>query len=308
MRKSIRVAVIQASPIHFNRDATLEKTIALIRKASMSKVDLIVFPESFIPAYPRGLTFGASVGNRNEKGRDLWELYFNNSVEVPEKETRMVEEVCRETGAYISLGITEKENKSLYCTQLFFSPKSGLVGKHRKIKPTASERVIWAEGDANTLTTFRTDFGTIGTLICWENYMPAARMAMYSKGVDILITPTADNRDTWQTAIKHIAFEGRCFLISCNQFARYEEYPEKVRSSEDHTLLNGTISEGRSCIISPDGSYLKSPVSGEEQIIIADLEMNQISRLSLDLDVAGHYNRPDIFKVETNGLPDTIDC
>lgn len=308
MKTKVKVALIQASPVHFDREATLKKCINLINEASSGKPDLIVFPESFIPAYPRGLSFGSSVGRRSEKGRDQWEIYYDNSVEVPGKETRIIEELSRKTGAYISMGITERENKSLFCTQLFFSPTKGMVGKHRKIKPTASERVIWAEGDAGTLTTFKTPFGVIGTLICWENFMPGARMAMYNKGVDIYIAPTADNRDTWQTAIKHIAFEGRCYVISCNQYAEYEHYPEALRKSEINPGLCGVISEGRSAVISPRGEYIAGPVSGREEILYAELDMSLITRSALDLDVAGHYNRNDIFSLNADGMPDTIEC
>ncbi|MEZ4999648.1 MAG: carbon-nitrogen hydrolase family protein [Bacteroidales bacterium] len=233
--------------------------------------------------------------------------YYSNSVGVPGPETAYIEELSRKSGAYISMGITERDGKSLYCTQLFFSPKKGLLGKHRKIKPTAAERIVWAEGDASTLSTFRTPFGIAGTLICWENFMPMARMAMYSRNVTIYIAPTADNRESWQTAIRHIAQEGRCFVISCNQFSRYEDYPAAIRESEKTHQKGGVISAGGSAVVGPTGEYIAGPVTGSEIILYADLELAMISRAALDLDVAGHYNRPDIFNLSVNGLPETID-
>lgn len=308
MPDNLRVAVVQASPVHFDRGETLLKCRELVSEASLKSPGLIVFPESFIPAYPRGLSFGTVVGNRSEEGKDIWDLYYSNAVEVPGYETGVIEELSRISGAYISMGITEREGKSLYCTQLFFSPTKGLVGKHRKIKPTAAERIIWAEGDASTLTTFSTPFGVVGTLICWENYMPMARMAMYGKGVSIYIAPTADNRETWQTAIRHIAFEGKCFVISCNQFSRYEDYPDRVKNNEAFNGRGGVISEGNSAVISPSGDYIAGPVKGREEIIYADLDTSLVGRGAFELDVSGHYNRPDIFRLSVNSLPDTIDA
>jgi nitrilase len=307
MNNNLRVAVVQASPVHFNRERTVEKCRDLVGEASKQSPGLIVFPESFIPAYPRGLSFGTVVGSRSEKGKDTWEIYFNNAVEVPGKEVSILEEISKKTKAYISIGVTEKAGKSLYCTQLFISPYKGLLGKHRKIKPTAAERIIWAEGDASTLTTFKTPFGTAGTLICWENFMPLARMAMYSKGVTIFIAPTADTRDTWQTAIRHIAYEGKCFVISCNQFSRYEDYPREIRDAEGSQNVSGIISSGNSAVVSPAGDYIAGPVSGREEIIFADLDLSLVGRGSFELDVTGHYNRPDIFKFSLEGVPETIE-
>jgi len=307
MENNLKVAVIQASPVHFNRKETVEKCCHLVSEAARNNPQLVVFPESFIPAYPRGLSFGTVVGNRSEKGKDIWEIYYNNAVEVPGEEIRTLEDLSRKSNTYISIGVTERDGKSLYCTQLFISPAKGLLGKHRKIKPTAAERIIWAEGDASTLTTFKTPFGIVGTLICWENFMPLARMAMYSKGVNIYIAPTADTRDTWQTAIRHIAYEGKCFVISCNQFSRYEDYPPAVREAEGSQNISGIISAGNSAVVSPSGEYIAGPLSGREEIIYADLDTSLIGRGAFELDVSGHYNRPDIFKLSVDGMPDTIE-
>jgi len=301
----VKVAVVQATPVLFDRNQTLNRSLELITEASRKSPDLIVFPESFIPAYPRNMIFGSTIGSRSEDGRLLWEKYFNNSMSAPGKEVDKIAEAAKKSGAYISIGITERDGKSLYCTQLFFSPAGRLSAKHRKIKPTAAERVIWGEGDGSTLTTHKISNTVIGTLICWENYMPLARMALYSKGVNIYIAPTADNRDSWQSTIKHIAQEGRCFVIACNQFVSGKDYPEQIAKIE-RINTDEIVSAGGSCIVSPLGEYISEPIWDEEKIIYADLDLSMTIRSSLDFDPVGHYNRPDIFTYSAIGQPDTI--
>lgn len=301
----VKVALVQATPVLFDRDRTVNKCIELISEASLQNPDLIIFPESFIPAYPRNMIFGTSIGSRSEEGRLLWEEYFNNSIPVPGKETDIIAEAAKRSGAYISVGVTEREGKSLYCTQLFFSPAGKLSAKHRKIKPTAAERLVWGEGDGSTLTTHKISNTIIGTLICWENYMPLARMALYSKGVNIYLAPTADNRDSWQATIKHIAQEGRCFVISCNQFVCGKDYPEHIAKTEQIDS-EAILSAGGSCIVSPLGDYISEPIWDEEKIVYSDLDLNFTIRSSLDFDPTGHYNRPDIFTYTASGQPDTI--
>ncbi len=303
--KKVNVAIVQASPVLFNKKSTLERCLELIDKASLKNPDLIVFPESFIPAYPRNMIFGTTIGSRSDKGRQIWEKYFNNSVDVPGEETSILAEAAKRSGAFISMGITEREGKSLYCTQLFFSPSGKLSGKHRKIKPTGAERLVWGEGDGSTLSTHKINNTIIGTLICWENYMPLARMALYNKGVNIYLAPTADNRDSWQSTLKHIAQEGRCFVIACNQFVLASDYPEDIASSEG-IKSEKILSRGGSCIVSPLGEYIKKPVWDKEEIIYAELDLNLTIRSSLDFDAAGHYNRPDIFTFDATKQPDTI--
>ncbi len=303
--KKVKVAVVQAAPVLFNKKLTTEKIIGLIEQASLHNPDLIVFPESFIPAYPRNMIFGTTIGSRSDTGRLIWEKYFNNSVDVPGKESDIIAQAAKKSGAYISMGITEREGKSLYCTQLFFSPSGKLSGKHRKIKPTAAERLVWGEGDGSTLSTHKISKTIIGTLICWENYMPLARMALYNKGVNIYLAPTADNRESWQATLKHIAQEGRCFVIGCNQFVAGSDYPKDIVASEGINT-DEILSAGGSCIISPLGEYIKEPVWNKEEIIIAELDLNMTIRSSLDFDATGHYNRPDIFTFNANNQPDTI--
>ena len=225
---TVQVAVVQAAPVLFDREATVEKACRLIRDAAGRGAQLILLPEAFIPAYPRGLGFGMVVGSRNPEGRKLWERYWDNAVEVPGPATEQLGAVVRELGVHLAVGIIERAGArggTLYCTLLYFGPDGSVIGKHRKLKPTAAERLIWGEGDGSTLTVLDSPLGRLGGLICWENYMPLARIALYAKGVELYLAPTADARDTWQATLRHIACEGRCFVLGCNQYVRRDMYP-----------------------------------------------------------------------------------
>lgn len=296
MRDLVRVAVVQASPVKLDRDETTEKACRLIAEAGERGAELVVLPEVLIPGYPRGLGFGSLVGSRSDEGRRAFARYFANSVEVPGPATEALGRAAREAGLYAVVGVSEREGGqrggTLYNTLLYFGPDGTLLGKHRKLKPTASERLIWGEGDGSTLTTVSTPFGILGGLICWENYMPLARMAMYAKGVEIYVAPTADNRDSWQATIQHIALEGRCFVLACNQFMTRSDIPADW---EDIGPGPEVISRGGSAIIGPLGEYLAGPLFGEEGILVAELPLGRIAEARFDFDAAGHYNRPDVF-------------
>ena len=192
----VSVAVIQAAPVLFDRDASIEKACRLIQEAAGMGCRLILLPESFVPAYPRGFNFGMTVGSRNESGRRLWELYWNNAVDIPGPATEQLAETVRTCDAYVAIGVTERVRSAgrgiLYCTVAYFGPDGTLLGIHRKLKPTGAERTIWGEGDGSTMPVFQTEFGRIGGLICWENYMPLVRMAMFAKGIDVYLAPTAE--------------------------------------------------------------------------------------------------------------------
>ncbi len=300
------VAVVQAAPILFNREATVEKTVKLINEAARGGAKLILFPEAFIPAYPRGLSFGAVVGSRSEKGRELWQLYWENSVDVPGPITETLGKAAKEAGAYTAIGIIERDsrgNGTLYCTLLYFGPDGSLLGKHRKLKPTASERIVWGEGDGTTLTVLDTEIGKIGGLICWENYMPLARMAMYNHGVEIYLAPTADARDTWQATMSHIACEGRCFVLGCNQFVTKDMYPQNLPGIEELANQPDIMSRGGSVIVSPMGKILAGPLFDREGILYADLDRTEVIKGKMDFDVIGHYARPDIFHLTIANQP-----
>ncbi|UCF27326.1 MAG: carbon-nitrogen hydrolase family protein [Chloroflexota bacterium] len=303
----VRVAVIQAASVLFDRQATLEKACQLIRDAGNNSAQLVLFPEALIPGYPRGLSFGMVVGSRTQEGREIWRQYWENAVDIPSSATDALGEAAREAGVYSAIGVIERDSQggkgTLYCTLLYFNQQGKIIGKHRKLKPTGSERLIWGEGDGSTLPVFPTEIGNIGGLICWENYMPLARMAMYSKGVELYLAPTADQRDTWQATMRHIACEGRCFVLGCNQFVTKDMYPQ---SFQDHPELDGqpeVMCRGGSVIISPLGEVLAGPLYDQEGILYADLDMNEITRAKVDFDVVGHYARPDVFQLNINEQP-----
>jgi nitrilase len=303
----VKVAVVQAGSVVFDRDATVEKARGLIEQAAGKGAKLILFPEAFIPAYPRGLSFGTVVGSRSSGGRLTWERYWANSVDVPGPVTETMGKAAREAQAYLAMGVIERDSQfsrgTLYCTTLYFGPDGSLLGKHRKIKPTGSERLIWGEGDGSTLTVIDTPFGKVGGLICWENMMPLARVAMYAKGVEIYLAPTADSRDNWQATVRHIASEGRCFVLGCNQFVTKSMYPHDLEGIEDLESQPEVMCRGGSVIVSPLGDVMAGPLFDEEGILFADLDLGDVARSKMDLDVVGHYARPDIFQLIVNEDP-----
>lgn len=306
MKKStkFKVAVVQAGSEIMDKEKGVLKTVRLIEEAGAQGAKIIVFPEAFIPAYPRGMSFGAVVGSRSSEGRKDFRRYWDNSITAPGPETEAIGKAAKQAGAYIVIGVIEKDSSgsqgTLYCTALFFGPDGELLGKHRKLKPTGSERLIWGQGDGSTLPVFDTPYGRLGALICWENYMPLARAAMYEKGIQIYVMPTADARDTWTATVRHVAAEGRCFVLSCNQYSTKSMYPEEISSRDEFKELPEEMSRGGSCIASPLGELIVEPVYGEETILYAELDLDQIAESQFDFDVAGHYSRPDVFQLSVN--------
>ena len=304
---SVRVGVVQAAPVLFDWEATVEKACRLTTEAAAQGARLILFPEAFIPAYPRGLSFGIVVGSRKEQGRRTWQRYWENAVEVPGPATEALGKAARQANAYLAIGVIERDSQfsggTVYCTLLYFGPDGRLMGKHRKLKPTAAERLIWGEGDGSTLPVFPTELGKIGGLICWENYMPLARMTMYSKGVEIYLAPTADCRDTWQPTLRHIACEGRCFVLGCNQFVTKDMYPPDLAMVEELADLPDILCRGGSAIVSPLGAFVAGPLFDQEGVLYADLDLGEVARGRLDLDVVGHYARPDVFQLIVDERP-----
>lgn len=301
MEKSVRVAVVQAAPILFDLEKTMEKALDLIKKAANQGANIVVFPETFIPGYPRGLTFGFNVGRRTLEGRKDFQRFYDNSVAVPGPEVDQLARAAAEHNVYLSMGITEKDGRNidgtLHCCVLFFGPEGTLLGRHRKLKPTGAERFIWGEDDGSTLTVIDTPYGQMGALICWENYMPLARAAMYQKGVKLYVAPTADQRDEFQYTMKHIALEGRCFVICCNQYLEKSMYPTDIHGYNEIEKEPEIMCRGGSCIVDPFGQYVVGPCYGKEDILIADLDLNQITQAKADFDCVGHYARPDIFEL-----------
>lgn len=301
MMKNTKVAVVQAAPILFEKKACIQKVEQLTREAAERGAQLVLFPEAFIPAYPRGMSFGTVVGSRQDWGRDHWQVYWENALEVPGQDVDALGAIAAQSEVYLSIGVVERdqEHGTLYCSLLYFAPDGSLLHRHRKLKPTGTERLIWGEGRGDDLQVIDTPIGRLGGLICWENYMPLARMALYQQNVQVYLAPTADQRDTWQDAMRHIACEGRCFVLSCNQFVTKEMYPDAFQA--DVADAPEIMSRGGSVIISPLGEVVAGPLWDEEGILYADLNLLACARAKLDFDVVGHYARPDVFTYEWKG-------
>ena len=300
----IKVGVIQDCPVFFDKEKTIEKIETITREYAGEGCNLLVFPESFIPGYPRAFTFGATIGNRTDEGRKLYMEYHKNSLDLESSDLKKLERLAKTTGAYLVIGVTEKEKHhgSLYCSMLYISPARGLLGVHRKIKPTGTERVVWSEASGESLVTFQTKLGKLGGLLCWENYMPLARMAMYNKGVEIYIAPTADARDEWITTMKHIAMEGRCFVLGCNHYVTKSMYPEKFQALLAQAPED--LCRGGSIIVSPLGKVVAGPLFDRPGVLMAELDLDEISQSKLDFDVIGHYSRSDIFDFSVKNQPE----
>ena len=300
----VKVCLIQDSPVFFDKKKSIDKVEELTKKYAKQGCELIVFPESFIPGYPRHFSFGATIGRRTKEGRDLYSEYHNNSIDIESKELKQLEELVKAENVYLVIGVTERSNTngSLFCSMLYISPTKGLLGVHRKIKPTGTERIIWSEAAGESLVTFQTKIGKLGGLICWENYMPLARMSMYKKGVEIYIAPTADSREEWTATMKHIALEGRCFVLGCNQFFTKSMYPDRFQNLvKDEPEI---ICPGGSVIVSPLGKIIEGPLFNKAGALIAELDLDEINSSKLDFDVIGHYSRDDIFHFDVINQPE----
>ena len=297
--EQLRVAVVQAGAVPFDSQKSVEKARGLVAEAARQGAKLAVFPEAFISVYPKGLDFGARVGMRSPEGRDDFRRYYESAIEVPGPSTARLSEAAQANNIYLVIGVIERDGGTLYCTVLFFSPEGVLLGKHRKLMPTAMERLIWGFADGSTMPVIDTPIGKVGAVICWENYMPLLRMNMYAKGVQLYCAPTADDRDTWIPTMQHIALEGRCFVLACCQHIKRGAYPDNypaVQSSDPETVLI----RGGSCIVNPLGQILAGPNYEGECILTADIDLGDIARGKYDFDVTGHYARPDIFRLFVN--------
>lgn len=294
-----KVAVVQAASVAFDRERTIEKVESLCVEAARQGARLVLFPEAFVSAYPRGLDFGAVVGNRTEEGRRDFQRYWESSVDVPGPAVDALGRAARANGVYLVIGVVERDGGTLYCTVLFFAPDGSYLGKHRKLMPTASERLVWGFGDGSTMPVFDTPLGKIGAVICWENYLPLMRAAMYAKGIELYCAPTADPRDSWVASMRHIAVEGRCFVLSCNQFNRRRDFPADYRAAFSNDP-DAIVTRGGSCIVDPFGNFLAGPNFEGEAILTAEIDRGQIIRGKYDLDVVGHYARPDVFQLHVD--------
>jgi nitrilase len=299
---TVRVAVVQAPAVPFDAEACVDKAIGLIGEAAATGARVIVFPEAFIGGYPKGLGFGLVVGARDAAGREEFRIYLDAAIAVPGPQTERLGEAAAAHQCYVVIGVIEREHGTCYCTVLFFGPDGRLLGKHRKLMPTALERMIWGFGDGSTLTVVDSPYGRIGSVICWENYMPMLRMAMYAKDVALYCAPTADDRDTWLPSMRHIALEGRCFVLTACQFIRKKDFPDTVRVSLGDSP-DSVLMRGGSAIVSPLGKVLAGPDFEAETILTAVLDLDEIGRAKFDFDVVGHYSRPDVFQLSVNEAP-----
>jgi nitrilase len=299
---TVRAAVVQAASALFDTPRSLRKLADLTADAAGRKAELVVFPEAFVGGYPKGHDFGVSVGIRTPDGRDEFRRLVEAAIEVPGPVTEFLGSVANDHGVHLVVGVVERAGGTLYCSALVFGPDGSLLGRHRKLMPTAMERVIWGSGDGSTLPVVPTPLGRIGAVICWENYMPLLRTAMYAKGVELYCAVTVDDRETWIPTVRHIALEGRCFVLSACQLVRRADLPagyptDRFPASQDVLIRGG------SCVVGPLGELLAGPVYGEECVLTADLARADLARAKFDFDVVGHYARPDVFRLEVNEQP-----
>jgi len=300
LKETCKFALVQAAPVMFNKADCVQKTIRLIEECADNGAEFIAFPELFIPGYPYGMSFGFTVGHRGEYGRKVWLLYSDNSVLVPGEETAQIAAAARKAKAWVSIGISERDTTSatLYNTNLIFSPEGELVSQHRKLKPTGSERVVWGDANQGYFPIAKTPWGPAGSLICWENYMPLARMALYQKGVTLYLAPNTNDNEEWQPTVRHIAVEGHCFVINCDMFFTKDMVPPELYSQHELNELPQIVCRGGSSIIDPYGHYEVEPVWDREAILYADLDLKKVVASRMEFDVSGHYHRPDVFKFE----------
>lgn len=300
LKDSCRVAVVQAAPVMFDKAACVDKALALIDEAAQNGAELIVFPELFIPCYPYGMTFGFTVGHRDEDGRKDWKRYYDNSILVPGPETERLAAAARQAGAWLSIGVSERvpESATLYNTNLFFSPEGELTAVHRKLKPTGAERVVWGDADKGYFPVADTPWGPMGSLICWESYMPLARVALYQKGVTLYISPNTNDNEEWQATIRHIAIEGHCYFINCDMVFTRDQYPRDLLAQEEIARLPENTCRGGSCVVDPYGHYVTEPVWDREAILYADLDMQKVPASRMEFDACGHYTRPDVLELK----------
>lgn len=300
--KPSKVAVVQAGSVPFDADATTAKALRLLEEAADNDASLVLFPEAFIGTYPKGLTFGSPVGRRTDDGRDEYLRYVRGAVTLDGPEVAAVVGAAAEHGVFVVMGIVERLGSTLYCTALLIDPVAGLVGHHRKVMPTGSERLVWGFGDGSTLPVVQSEAGAVGAVICWENYMPLMRAAMYAQGVELYCAPTADDRDTWQASMQHIALEGRCYVLSACQYitrgAFGDDYPGVIGEHPDDVLMRGG-----SVVVGPLGEVLAGPVFDREETLYAEVSPDALTRSKLDFDPVGHYARPEVFglTVDTRG-------
>lgn len=291
------VAALQIGSHPAGKTATLEQILAFEDRIVASGAKVLVLPEAVLGGYPKGEIFGTRLGYRLPEGRETYARYFDNAIDVPGPETEALADLSRRTQASIVIGVIERGGNTLYCTALFFDPEAGLVARHRKLMPTGTERLIWGQGDGSTLPVVDSAAGRLGAAICWENHMPLLRTAMYAKGVQIWCAPTVDERDIWQSSMRHIAHEGRCFVISACQV---QASPQALGRSVPDWEPGRPLIRGGSVIVGPYGDVLAGPLFNETGLVVAEIDTATLVQARYDLDVVGHYARPDVFALSVD--------
>ena len=303
MERAVTVACVQAEPVILDREATLDRLEQLAAEAAGNGAELIVFPETFLPTYPDWVWRAPAWGEAFEA---LTARLRDQAVEVPSPATQQIGKAVKASKAWVSVGINEREpdgGGTLYNTQLMFAPDGSIAGKHRKLMPTGGERLVWGFGDGSDLEVYDTPFGRVGGLICWENLMPLARVAMYDKGVDIWTAPTWDNGENWVANLRHIAREGRCYVIGVTTLLRGSDIPDDVPGRELWGGADDVANDGWSAIVDPDGQILAGPLVGEEGILYAEVHADHARAERYKFDAVGHYSRPDVFRLVVNEEP-----
>jgi nitrilase len=285
------VAAVQAAPVFLDREATIEKVGTLTKEAAAAGARLVAFPEGFVPTYPDWVWRTTPWADGEWYAR-----WIDQCVDVPGAACDALGEVARENGVHLAVPVNERAGGTVYNTILYFAPDGALLGKHRKLVATGGERLAWGMGDGSTLPVFDTPFGRLGGLICWENYMPLARVAMYEQGVDILLAPTWDNSDVWVASMRHIAKEGRCYVLGITSCLRGSDVPADFPGRDD--IYGGDddwMSRGNTVIVDPYGEILAGPISETEGILYAEVDVTKVRQSRRQFDVVGHYARPDVF-------------
>jgi nitrilase len=291
------VAALQIGSSLQGKAATLENILSWETEITASGARLVVMPEALLGGYPKGEIFGTRLGYRLPEGREDFTRYYNNAIEVPGEETQALADLATRTQASIVIGVIERSGSTLYCTSLFIEPAQGVVARHRKLMPTGTERLIWGQGDGSTLPVVNAAAGRLGSAICWENHMPLLRVAMYGKGVEVWCAPTVDEREIWQCSMRHIAHEGRMFVVSACQ---YQPSPAQQGIEVAHWETNRPVINGGSVIVGPLGDVLAGPLKGETGLLTAEINTDDLVGARYDFDPVGHYSRPDIFSLEVD--------
>ena len=298
LQDTCKLAVVQASPVLFNKEESLQKALRLLHEAAENGAQLIVFPELFIPGYPFGMTFGFRVGCRQEDGRKDWKRNYDQSLTLDGPEVRKLADAAKTLGIFLSIGYSERDavTGTLYNSNLMINP-DGDVMNHRKLKPTGSERVVWGDADRDYFPVMDTPWGPMGNLICWESYMPLARTALYQKGISLYISPNTNDNPEWQDTIRHIAIEGKCYFINADMLIRKADYPDDLHAAEEIAALPEIACRGGSCVIDPFGHAVTEVVWDREEILYADLDMQKVPASRMEHDPCGHYSRPDVLEL-----------